>query len=65
VAQVYGLLCIAPDDRPDRVGLESGARRCGLMAITPRSGAGISYYGETTPTTVADRHAMAMPARAE
>jgi acetyl-CoA acetyltransferase len=29
VAQVSGLLDIAPDDRPDRVGLEAGARRRG------------------------------------
>ena len=52
--------------RPDRVGLESGARRRGLDAIAPRSGAGMSkYYEEFIPTAVADLHAMAMPAPAE
>jgi hypothetical protein len=63
VAQVCGLLDFAPDDRPDRVGLESGARRRGLDG--DRQDRALGYYEEFIPIALADHHAIATPAPAE
>jgi len=66
VAQVSGLLDIAPDDRPDRVGLEAGARRRGPDGDRAKIGRwDVQYYEEFIPTALADHHAIATPAPAE
>jgi hypothetical protein len=66
VAQVTRLLDIAPDDRPDRVGLGSGARRRGLDGDRAKIGRwDVQYYEEFIPTALADHHAIATPALAE
>jgi hypothetical protein len=66
VAQVSGLLRIAPDYRPDRVGFESGARRRGLDGDRVKIGRwDVQYCEEFIPTAPADHHAIATPAPAE
>jgi hypothetical protein len=66
VAQVTRLLDIAPDDRPDRVGLGSGAPRRGLDGDRAKIGRwDVQYYEEFIPTALADHHAIATPAPAE
>jgi len=66
VAQVSGLLRIAPDYRPDRVGFESGAPRRGLDGDRVKIGRwDVQYYEEFIPTAPADHHAIATPAPAE
>ena len=66
MAQVSGLLRIAPDYRPDRVGFESGARRRGLDGDRVKIGRwDVQYYEEFIPTAPADHHAIATPAPAE
>ena len=66
MAQVSSLLCIASDDRPDRVGLESGARRRGLDGDRAKIGRwDVQYYEEFIHTALADHHPIATPAPAE
>jgi hypothetical protein len=66
VAQISGLLDVAPDDRPDRVGLESGARRRSLDGDRAKIERwDVQYYEKFVPTVLADHHAIATPAPAE
>jgi hypothetical protein len=53
VAQVSGLRDIAPDDRPDHVGLEAGARRRGPDGDRAKIGRwDVQYYEEFIPTAL-------------
>ena len=62
MAQVSGLLDIALDDRPDRVGLEAGARRRSPDGDRAKIGRwDVQYYEEFIPTALADHHAIATP----
>ena len=52
MAQVRGLLCIAPDDRPDRVGLEYGAGRRGADGDQKIGRWYVQDYEEFIPTAL-------------